>query len=88
MHGLQSICKQRCCSEASVHTSLITRTPKCEETDYNVLYCYVLCTMLLIVLIYYSHVKSVATQFLWSHVVMLFSVNICCTAGGTSGCIC
>ena len=24
------------CSGASVHTSLITRTPKCEETGYNV----------------------------------------------------
>ena len=35
------------CSEASVHTSLITRTLKCEGTHYNVLYCYVLCTVLL-----------------------------------------
>ena len=35
------------CSEASVHTSLITRTLKCERTHYNVLYCYALCTVLL-----------------------------------------
>ena len=62
-----------CCSETSVHTSSITRTPKCEETDYNVLYCYALCTVLLYwytILMWW--IKSVLTQFLCSHVVMVF----------------
>ena len=64
------------CSEASVHTSLITRTPKCEETDYNVLYCYVLCTVLLYwYTILMCWIKSVVRQFLWSHVVMLFNIS-------------
>ena len=35
------------CSQASVHTSLITQTLKCERTHYNMLYCYALCTVLL-----------------------------------------
>ena len=55
----QSVLRHTCssggesCSEASVHTSLITRTLKCERTHYNVLYCYALCTVLL-----YSHVLN------------------------------
>ena len=61
------------CSEASVHISLITRTLKCEVTDYNVLYCYVLCTELLYwYTILMCWIKSIATQFLKSHVVILF----------------
>ena len=55
------------------HISLITRTLKCEVTDYNVLYCYVLCTELLYwYTILMCWIKSVATQFLKSDVVILF----------------
>ena len=62
------------CSEASVHTALITRTLKCEGTHYIVLYCYVLCTVLLYCYtILMCIIKSVATQFLKSHVVILFT---------------
>ena len=49
------------CSEASVHTSLITRTPKCEDTlQCVVLLCFMYCA---VVLIFYSHVLNKVSSY-------------------------